>query len=267
MSSEKSSDNVLLQVDQRGVARLTLNRPDRHNAFDDQVIADIQTVLDGLAQRGDIRVLVLAGEGRSFSAGADLNWMQRMVELDYQNNLADARRLAAMLETLNTMPMPVIARVSGAAYGGGVGLVACSDIAIADSRASFSLSEVKLGLVPATISPYVVRAMGERAARRYFLSGEPISAATALRLGLISELVEADALDSAVEAVIENLLRNGPSAVAAAKQLIADVAYRPVDAALMEHTSALVAGIRVSEEGQEGLQAFLGKRRPAWYRD
>lgn len=264
MSADNEFNQVLLSIEPRGVARITLNRPDKHNAFDDKVIAELHRALEQVAQHGNIRVLVLAAEGRSFSAGADLQWMQRMVELDYQSNLADARRLAAMLQRLNTMPMPVIARVSGAAYGGAVGLVACCDIAVADERASFSLSEVKLGLIPATVGPYVVRAMGERAARRYFLTGERISAKTALDLGLLSDLVATQALDSTVEQYIDGLLSNSPAAVSAAKQLIADIADRPIDPALIEHTSELIAGIRVSDEGQEGLRAFLDKRKPRW---
>jgi methylglutaconyl-CoA hydratase len=186
------------------------------------------------------------------------------VDLDYESNLADARLLAAMLERLNSMPMPVIARVNGAAYGGAVGLVSCCDIAVASERATFSLSEVKLGLIPATVGPYVVKAMGERAARRYFLTGERIAAEDALALGLISELVDEQALDGAVEKHVQTLLANSPAALTAAKQLIADVADRPVEADIIEHTSKLIASIRVSEEGQEGLRAFLEKRKPAW---
>lgn len=262
MSSETTA--VLSSTDDRGVAKITLNRPDKHNAFDDKVIGELHSALEEVAERGDVRVLILAAEGRSFSAGADLQWMQRMVDLDYESNLADARMLAAMLERLNTMPMPVIARVNGAAYGGAVGLVSCCDIAVATERASFSLSEVKLGLIPATVGPYVVKAMGERAARRYFLTGERISAEDALALGLVSELVDEQALDEAVEKYVQTFLANSPAALTAAKQLIADVADRPVDAEVIEHTSKLIASIRVSKEGQEGLRAFLEKRAPAW---
>jgi methylglutaconyl-CoA hydratase len=259
-----TTENVLLTIEARGVARLTLNRPEKHNAFDDQIIASINTALEDVAARDDVRVLVVAAEGRSFSAGADLGWMRRMAELDYDGNLADARRLAAMLARLNSMPMPVVARVNGPAFGGAVGLVACCDMAVATERATFALSEVKLGLIPATIGPYVVRAMGERAARRYFLTGEPLSAHRAQALGLVSEVVAEAELDPTVTGLVETLLANGPEAVAAAKRLVAEVAGRPIDSALIEHTSELIAERRVSAEGQEGLGAFFEKRKPHW---
>ncbi len=257
---------IKLSTDPRGVATLCLDRPDKHNAFDDRIIADMLAALDRVAADDQVRVLVLAANGRSFSAGADLNWMRRMAEMDYDGNLADARRLAALMARLNSMAVPVIARVNGAAFGGAVGLVACCDLAFAADTAAFSLSEVKVGLVPATVGPYVIRAMGERAARRYFITGERFDAHRARELGLVSEVVSADELDTAVEGCIETLLANGPGAVAAAKQLVAELAGQPLSEALSERTSEMIAQIRVSGEGQQGLQAFLAKRTPPWCR-
>lgn len=255
---------VLTDTDSRGVARVTLNRPDKHNAFDDAMIAELTSVFDDLASREDVRAVVLAAEGRSFSAGADLGWMQRMADYDYGHNLRDAEGLAAMLRALFELPQPTVAKVQGAAFGGAVGLVSCCDMAIASEAASFSLSEVRIGLVPATISPYVIRAMGERACRRYFTTGERFDAGEAHRLGLVSELVPAEQLDGAVTRLVEAILGNGPQAVRAAKDLINEVAGRPIDQRLVEDTCARIAHIRVSPEGQEGLAAFLDKRSPAW---
>ena len=258
------NNTVQLLINHRGVATVTLNRPDKHKAFDDAIIAEQRRACDELADREDVRVVVLASEGKSFSAGADLGWMQRMAEYDYGHNMKDAEQLAGMLKALFDMPQPTIARVQGAAFGGAVGLVSCCDMAVGTPRASFALSEVKIGLIPATISPYVVSAIGERAARRFFTTGERFDADTALRLGLLSEIVDEDELDSGVSRLVEAILANGPLAVRAAKDLVGSVAGKTLDHALIEDTCARIAHIRVSEEGQEGLKAFLQKRAPAW---
>lgn len=259
-----SDDTVLTSIDSRGVARVTLNRPDKHNAFDDGIIAELRGAFTELARRDDVRAVVLASEGKSFSAGADLGWMKRMADYDFGHNMKDAEALADMLRALYELPQPTIARVQGAAFGGAVGLVSCCDMAVASERASFCLSEVKIGLVPATISPYVIRALGERASRRYFTTAERFSAAEAHRLGLVSEVAPAEDLDERVEALIQALLQNGPLAVRAAKDLVNSFAGREIDADLVEDSCARIAHIRVSREGQEGLGAFLGKRQPGW---
>lgn len=255
---------VQLAIDNGGVARVTLNRPDKHNAFDDAIIAELTEVFSSLANNNAVRAMVLAANGKSFSAGADLGWMQRMANYSYEENLRDAQGLAEMLKCLDTLPFTTIARVQGAAFGGAVGLVSCCDLAIGTPRASFSLSEVKIGLVPATISPYVVAAIGRRAARRYFQTAERFKADAALQLGLLSAVVEENALDSEIDAMIDTVLANSPQAVRLAKQLVVDVADRPVTEQLIQETCELIASIRVSEEGQEGLTAFLDKREPAW---
>jgi methylglutaconyl-CoA hydratase len=257
-------DMVKSEIDARGVAWVTINNPDKHNAFDDQVIAQLTQAFAAIASNADVQVMVLSSAGKSFSAGADLNWMQRMADYSYEENLRDSHALAEMLYTLNTMPQPTIARIQGAAFGGAVGLISCCDIAVATDRASFSLSEVKIGLVPATISPYVIAAIGERASRRYFTTAERFDAQTAKQLGLVSELTEIDALDSKVEEIITALLANSPTAIKAAKQLIFEISGKPVDQILIEQTCETIAAIRVSKEGQEGLKAFLEKRSPKW---
>ena len=259
-----SEQAVLTHIDDTGVATVSLNRAQKHNAFDDAVIADLQATFSALAEDPEARVVVLASEGKNFSAGADLGWMKRMAGYDYAENLQDARKLAAMLNTLHALPQPTIAQVQGAAFGGAVGLVSCCDMAVAEEGASFCLSEVKIGLVPATISPYVIRAIGERAARRFFMTAERFSAAEALRLGLVSQVVTADELAGATTALASALLSNGPLAVRAAKQLVQDVSGRDLSAELIEDTCERIAAIRVSDEGQEGLAAFLDKRKPSW---
>ena len=251
-------------IDSSGVARVTLNRPEKHNAFDDAMIAELQAAFDSLAENAAARIVVVESRGKSFSAGADLGWMQRMAQYDYADNLQDARLLAGMLGALHSLPQPTIARVQGGAYGGAVGLVSCCDMAVAADSATFALTEAKIGLIPATISPYVIRAIGERASRRYFASAERFGAADAQRLGLISEVVPADQLDTALNTLLDSLLANGPEAIKAAKQLVADFAGRPIDEALVEESCERIANIRVSKEGQEGLDAFLNKRRPGW---
>ena len=251
-------------IDSSGVARVTLNRPEKHNAFDDTMIAELRAAFDSLAENAAARIVVVESRGKSFSAGADLGWMQRMAQYDYADNLQDARSLAGMLGALHSLPQPTIARVQGGAYGGAVGLVSCCDMAVAADSATFALTEAKIGLIPATISPYVIRAIGERASRRYFASAERFGAADAQRLGLISEVVPADQLDTALNTLLDSLLANGPEAIKAAKQLVADFAGRPIDEALVEESCERIANIRVSKEGQEGLDAFLNKRRPGW---
>jgi methylglutaconyl-CoA hydratase len=259
-----SEDTVELKLDRDGVATLWLNRPDKHNAFDDGIIAELTAACERVAADPTLRVMVLASTGRNFSAGADLGWMQRMAEYSYQDNLRDARALANLMQTLDTLPQATIARVQGAAFGGAVGLVSCCDMAVATPAARFCLSEVKLGLIPATISPYVIAAIGPRAARRYFTTAETFSAESACQLGLVSELADEDALDQTVAQWVETILANGPQAVTAAKQLVSEVAGKPVDATLINHTCERIASIRVSTEGQQGLQAFLQKRSPDW---
>jgi len=250
-----------------GVARLTLNRPEVHNAFDDSLIAELNSHLDQLhtlAEAGDVRVVVLGSEGKSFSAGADLNWMKRMVDYDLEDNLADSRKLAALMHGLDTLPCPTICRVQGAAFGGAVGLAACCDIVIASGKAKFCLSEVKIGLSPAVISPYVQRALGERQMRRYALTAEVMDAPTALALGLAHQVVEHDALDSTVDAMLMTLLAGSPQAQRATKALMATVAQAPDSEDTREHTCQVIAKLRVSQEGQEGLSSFFEKRRPVW---
>lgn len=265
MSHDNIENNVLCHIDERGVATVTLNRPEVHNAFDDKLIASLTQIFTQLGQDSKVRVMVLAAKGKSFCAGADLNWMKRMASYSYEQNLADAKALANMLLVLNTMPKPTIARVQGAAFGGAVGLIACCDMAVGSKLSKFCLSEVKLGLIPATISPYVIEAIGARLARRYFTTAEVFSSRRARRLGLLSEAVTEEELDVTIEDLIVHLLHNGPLAVAAAKQLIFDIGNCQNDEQMIENTCLHIATIRVSEEGQEGLSAFLQKRRPNWF--
>lgn len=262
-----TEQTVLYELDERGIATVTLNRPEKHNAFDETIIAELQTTFEKIGNNDKARVMILAAKGKSFSAGADLGWMKRMASYSYEDNLRDANALAEMLRTLNTLAVPTIARVQGAAFGGAVGLVSCCDMAIATSRASFCLSEVKIGLVPATISPYVITAIGQRAARRYFLTAERFSANSAAQLGLISEVVEDQQLDESITLLCDALLGNGPVAVKAAKHLVFDVANQEISDDLIRDTCKQIASIRVSHEGQEGLNAFLEKRPASWTED
>lgn len=246
------------------VATITLQRPEVRNAFNDDLIAELtQAVLDAGA-RDDVRCLVLAAEGKAFCAGADLNWMRRMADYTHDENLLDAAKLAEMLRVLYACPKPTIARVQGDAYAGGTGLVAACDIAVSSDTAAYCLSEVKLGLIPATISPYVIRAMGARAAHRYFLTAERFDAAEALRIGFVHAVVPADALDAKVAELATALVNAGPEAMKACKRLVQDVAEREIDAALIQMTVDGIANIRVSPEGREGVQSFLNKRAPSW---
>lgn len=250
---------------QQGVATLTLNRPEVHNAFDDVMIAELIDALTKVDQDSAARVLVLRSNGRNFSAGADLGWMRSMADKNYDENIADANELARLMATLDELSKPTIALIQGAAFGGAVGLAACSDIVLAEERSSFCLSEVKIGLIPAVISPYVMRAIGTRQARRYMLTAERFSAAQALQMGLVHDIVED--FDTALADLIAAFLANSPAAVAACKQLIADIDQQPIAAESQRLTIERIAEIRVSAEGQEGLTAFLEKRSPNWKKD
>jgi len=249
------------------VARLRMSRAQVHNAFDAGLIAGLTDALIQVAGDAGTRVLVLEAEGPSFSAGADLHWMRGMAAASEAENREDSLALARLMRHLDELPKPTIARVQGAAFGGGVGLVACCDIAIASSDAKFGLTESKLGLLPAVISPYVIPAIGARQARRYFASAETFDAAEALRIGLLHQVVDAAALDAAVQRQVDLLLKAGPIASAAAKALVRDVAAQPDAAQQDAANAALIAKLRVSPEGQEGLSAFLDKRKPNWTAD
>jgi methylglutaconyl-CoA hydratase len=246
------------------VGLIALARPDVHNAFNETLIAELTRALQAMDADDAVRAVILLGHGRSFCAGADLNWMKKMAGYGRAENLADATALAAMLKTLNHLSKPTIARVHGAAFGGGGGLVACCDVAIAAQEATFSLSEAKLGLIPATISPYVIEAIGARQARRWFLSAERFTAAEAFRIGLVHDTVPLDGLDARINELLGPLLVAGPKAQAAAKELIRAVAHRPVDDAVIADTAERIAATRASPEGREGVAAFLGKRHAAW---
>ena len=247
-----------------GVGRITLNRPELRNAFDDALIASLKKSLDEIAEDPSVRVVILAGNGPAFCAGADLNWMKRMAGYSYPENLADAQALAGMLAALDRLPKPTIARVHGPVFAGGTGLVAACDIAVGTPEAKMCFSEAKLGLSPATISPHVIRAIGERAARRYFLTAEVFHAEEAHRIGMLTMLVPASGLDPAVEGLVKNLLAGGPQAHARIKELIRAVALHPVDEALVADTARRIAEIRVSPEGKEGIASFLEKRKASW---
>jgi len=245
-----------------GVATITMLREDVHNAFDDVMIAQLISAFTQAQHNITTKVIVLRSNGKSFSAGADLNWMRSMANKNYQENIDDAGVLASLMKRIATCPKPTIALVQGAAFGGAVGLVACCDVAIATPRASFCLSEVKIGLIPAVISPYVVNAIGQRQAQRYFLTAERFKADKALALGLIHEISEQ--LDDAATPIIDALLQNSPAAMTQAKALIAFVANESLSDQLIDGTSERIAAIRVSSEGQEGLSSFLEKRQPNW---
>jgi methylglutaconyl-CoA hydratase len=255
---------ALTITNQGAIRTITLSRPDVRNAFNDEVIAELKNAFTEASQAADVRCVVLAAEGPAFCAGADLNWMRRMADYTRDENLADAGQLAAMLRAIYVCPKPTIARVQGDVFAGGVGLVAACDMAVSVDTATYCLSEVKLGLIPATISPYVIRAMGARASHRYFLTAERFSAAEAHRIGLVHEVVAADALDTKVAELTSALVSASPNAVRACKRLVQDVAEREIDDALVAHTVAGIADIRSSAEGKEGVQSFLQKRKPSW---
>jgi methylglutaconyl-CoA hydratase len=246
------------------VATVTLNRPEVRNAFNEATIAELALAFDELGRDEDVRAIILAANGAAFCAGGDLNWMKAMAAYSDSENYDDALKLADMLRTIYLCPKPVVAKIQGDCYAGGMGLVAACDIAVAVDGANFCLSEVKLGLIPATISPYVIKGMGENAARRYFLTAERFTAAEALRIGFIHELVTADALDASVAAVVKSLVTNSPNAVKEAKTLVRDVAGRAVDQELVADSARRIAAIRASDEGREGVASFLEKRKPYW---
>ena len=259
------SDYQHLEIEQDGgVATVWMNRPDKHNAFDEKLIEELTRSVLALGADHSVRIVVLAGRGRSFSAGADLDWMRRAADYSYDQNLSDARALAAMLRAIAEIHKPTVARVHGAALGGGMGLVAACDIAIASTNAVFATSEVRFGLIPATIGPYVLRAIGARQAGRYFQTAERIDAPTAMRIGLVHEVVDADQLDVKLGELLTALRSGGPGAQAASKRLIASVSKAPLDDALIADTADRIAHIRAGDEAKEGIDAFLNKRPPAW---
>jgi methylglutaconyl-CoA hydratase len=263
--SKAATGYETIAVDTReSVALVVLSRPEVHNAFNATLIAELTRALRALDGDAAVRAVVLLGDGKSFCAGADLNGMREMAGYGAAENLADANALATMLKTLHRLSKPTIARVHGPAYGGGVGLVACCDIAFAAHDATFSLSEAKLGLIPATIAPYVVEAIGARYARRYFLSAERFTAAEAFRMGLVHDIYPLDELDARINELLGSLLTAGPRAQDESKALIRAVRSAAIDDATIADTAARVARVRASEEGKEGVAAFLGKRSPAW---
>ncbi len=246
------------------VARVYLNRPDVRNAFNDGVIRELTQVFGDLGRDEALRVIVLGGHGKAFCAGADLSWMRAMADYDWEQNRADAQALADMLWTIYSCPVPVVARIHGDCYAGGVGLAAVCDVLVASEAAHFCLSEAKLGLLPATISPYVIRAMGEQAARRWFVTAERFSAAQAQAMGFVHEVCSADVLDAKVDELVATLCANGPMAVRACKRLVQDFAGLPITDALRGETARRIADVRASDEGREGVQSFLNKRKPGW---
>jgi methylglutaconyl-CoA hydratase len=256
-------ETLTITRDER-VATVTLNRPDVRNAFNETTIAEIKQAFSELGEDAGLRAIVLAANGPAFCAGADLNWMKKMAGYTHAENHADALQLADMLRTIYLCPKPVVAKVQGDCYAGGMGLVAACDIIVAVEEANFCLSEVKLGLIPATISPYVIKAMGENAARRYFLTAERFGAQEALRIGLAHEVVSADALDAKVAEIVKALVNNSPHAVQQAKVLVREVVGQEVSDALLADTAERIAQIRASEQGREGVASFLEKRKPAW---
>ena len=254
-----------LQVETSGaVTRITLNRPEVRNAFNAELIAALTHAFRTVAAAPQTRVVVLGGHGKAFCAGADLGWMREMAGYDWEQNRADAQALADMLWAIHACPVPVIGRIHGDCYAGGVGLAAVCDVLVAAEGVTFCLSEARLGLLPGTISPYVIRAMGEQAARRYFITAERFSAAQAKAMGFVHEVCAAEAIDAKLDELVATLVANGPMAVRACKQLVQDVAGRPIDAALRAETARRIADIRATDEGREGVQSFLNKRAPAW---
>ncbi|NBQ88510.1 MAG: enoyl-CoA hydratase/isomerase family protein [Betaproteobacteria bacterium] len=246
------------------VAEVWLNRPEVRNAFNDEVIAELTRTFAQLSRDSELRVVLLAGHGKAFCAGADLNWMRAMAGYSWEQNHADAQKLADMLWTLDQCPVPIVARIHGDCYAGGMGLACVSDVLVAADTMTFCLSEARLGLLPATISPYVIRAMGPQQARRYMVTAERFSAAQAHAMGMVHELCAPEALDATVAGIVKTLADNGPQAVRACKKLVQDVAGRTIDAALREDTARRIADIRASDEGREGIASFLNKRAPNW---
>ena len=255
-----------LQIVRRSahVAEVWLNRPDVRNAFNQNVIAELRDTFERFAADTSLRAVVLGGRGKAFCAGADLSWMKEMAGYTWEQNRADAGQLADMLWAIYRCPVPVVGRVHGDCYAGGVGLAAVCDVLVAADAANFCLSEARLGLLPATISPYVIRALGEQAARRYFVTAERFDATQAAALGFVHEVCASDSLDAKVDEIVAALVANGPMALRACKALVQDVAGRPIEAALRDETARRIADIRASDEGREGVQSFLGKRKPSW---
>ena len=257
-----------IQTDNRGVATVTLNRPEVHNAFNEELIGKLIEAFMDLDKREDVRAVVVTGAGKSFSAGGDLNWMKAAADFTYEENVADAQNLGAMLHALYSLSKPTLALVNGAAFGGGVGLVAACDMAIATLEAKFCLSEVKLGLIPSVISPYVVEAMGKRQARRYFLTAEVFTGTEAKELGMVHHVVDSpDLLDEGAENLLSHLFKNAPGAVADAKTLIHDVSGAEIDKELVDYTAESIATRRATDEAKEGVAAFLEKRKASWIHD
>jgi methylglutaconyl-CoA hydratase len=258
--------HFILRRREDGVCTISLNRPEIHNAFDDRLIRDLTGCLEELSTDDALRAVVMTGQGKSFSAGADLNWMRRSADYGEEENFADARALAKLMAILNEFPKPTIAKVNGAALGGGVGLVCCCDIAIADDRAKFGTTEVRLGIMPSVISPYVIAAIGARQARRFMLTGERFDANEALRTGLVHQIEPTSHLDQSVDAILDHILAGGPKALQATKALIREISGRPITADLTEETAKRIAQLRATPEAKEGLGAFLEKRSPSWCR-
>ena len=276
--SDADTDNatdfqtILISEDDRRVMTITLHRPAVHNAFNEKLIGELRQVLHRIrtevsnGNEAAPRVVVLTGHGRSFCSGVDFEWLRRQKDYSYEENIADAYELAGLLDDLYTLPVPTIARVNGAAIGGGAGLLACCDIPIASSDARFDFSEVKFGIVPAVVGPYVIRRIGERHAREYMLTGERFDAARAQEIGLVQLAVEPELLDDAVQSRVDQLLTGGPEAVRACKELIADIVGRPLED-IASFTADVIARLRVSDEGQEGISAYLERRPPRWMAD
>ncbi len=258
------SEQTVLYSAENGVATITLNRPDLHNAFNEIVIGELTRFFEKAGEDKSVRVVVLRGNGKSFSAGGDLNWMRRMADYTYQQNVNDAMRLGTLLKTMNTLPKPTIALVQGNAFGGGVGLTACCDIAIAEEGAQFCLSEVRIGLIPSIIAPYVMAAIGSRQARRYFMTAERFDAHTAERIGLVHEVCPKGALDQALDMIVNAILDGAPQAQARGKKLILGITGHAIDDKMIQHTVEQIAEARASDEGKEGLSAFLTKSEPGW---
>jgi methylglutaconyl-CoA hydratase len=262
LTEEHKFETITYSLKDR-IATITLNRPEVHNAFNEVMIAELTEIFKEISEDEQVRVVVLTGEGKSFSAGADLNWMKKMINFSYEQNLDDSLKLAELFYLMYSLPKPVIARVNGAAIGGGTGLVAVCDIAIASEKAKLSLSEVKLGLVPACISPYVIRKVGEGRCREFFLTGERLTAKRAAELGLVNQAVPPEELDQAVQEKAAQLVSSGPEALAMCKELLKNVPGMEFERA-KTYTADMIASMRISDEGQEGMNAFLEKRKPNW---
>jgi methylglutaconyl-CoA hydratase len=261
LATNNPSSYQYLTVDGGDIVRVTLNRPEVRNAFNEGLIAELQDIFTKLGSDERCRVIVLQANGKSFCAGADLNWMKSMANFTKEENVADSRKMAVMLNTIYACPKPVIAKVQGDAYAGGVGLASVCDILIASNQVRFCISEAKLGLLPATIAPYVIRALGEQASRRYFVTAEIFTASQAKEIGFVHELVDPDALDSKVDEVCQAILSNGPMAVMACKKIVRDISQQAITPALLEDTVERIASIRTSDEAQVRMKAFLEKSK------